>query len=242
MDAAETAAKLAVWIGERVTAAGCTGVAVGMSGGIDSSVVAALCRRACPQSTLGVIMPCYSQPEDADHARLVAEKFGITTRTVRLDDAFDNILGVMPGETPDLAAERLARANLKARLRMLSLYFIANRLGYLVAGCSNRSERAIGYFTKYGDSGADILPLGNLVKAEVRALAGYLEVPRSIIDKPPSAGLWTGQTDEAEMGMTYEQLDGYLTTGIAEGGLRRKIEARMAANRHKCELPPIPEF
>ena len=125
---------------------------------------------------------------------------------------------------------------------MLTLYYLANRLGYLVAGCSNKSELTIGYFTKYGDGGVDILPLGNLVKYQVRELAQHLGIPQEIIDKPPSAGLWEGQTDEGEMGITYEELDRYITTYQASQEVKEKIERAKAINAHKLATPPIPPF
>ena len=125
---------------------------------------------------------------------------------------------------------------------MAIIYFYANRLNYLVVGSSNRCELSIGYFTKYGDGGVDIMPLGNLVKSQVRDLARHLGIPQEIIDKPPSAGLWAGQTDEQEMGLTYEQLDAYFTTGKAPDAVRRRIEERIARNAHKRTVPPIPPF
>ena len=137
---------------------------------------------------------------------------------------------------------RLARANLKARLRMVTLYHVANQMKYLVAGSGNRSELTVGYFTKHGDSGVDILPLGNLVKKEVRELARFLKIPPAIIDKPPSAGLWAGQTDEAEMGFSYEALDRYILTGDAPEEIKKRIVALKAASVHKCTTPPVPEF
>ena len=210
-----------------------------MSGGLDSSVVAVLCQQACPQNTLGVIMPCHSHPEDMKHAQAVAKQFSIPTKTVVLDTIFDTLLKVLPGESVESATSHLAKANLKARLRMLTLYYFANQLEYMVVGSGNRSELATGYFTKYGDGGVDILPLGNLVKGQVRELARFLDVPRSIIDKPPSAGLWAGQTDEGELGFSYEELDRYLVTGQAASEVRAKIEARIAASAHKNRLPPV---
>ena len=125
---------------------------------------------------------------------------------------------------------------------MLTLYYIGNQLQYMVAGSSNRSEIAIGYSTKYGDSGVDIMPLGNLVKTQVRELAFFLGIPRTIIDKPPSAGLWEGQTDEGEMGFSYEALDRYLISGDATDELTSKIEAMITASNHKRSLPPIAQF
>jgi NAD+ synthase len=121
---------------------------------------------------------------------------------------------------------------------MTTLYAFANHLGYRVVGTGNRSELAIGYFTKWGDGGVDLLPLGSLTKTRVRELALDLGVPRHIIDKRPSAGLWSGQTDEGEMGVTYEQLDAYLEGrgGEAAGETADRLGA---ASRHKRELPPI---
>ena len=113
----------------------------------------------------------------------------------------------------DEAAGRVALGNVRPRLRMATLYFVANSLNYLVAGTGNRSELTIGYFTKHGDGGVDVLPIGHLLKSQVRTLAQELGVPQAIIDKAPSAGLWLGQTDEAEMGFSYADLERYLTDG-----------------------------
>jgi NAD+ synthase len=141
----------------------------------------------------------------------------------------------------DDAASRLAQANIKPRLRMATLYYVANRLGYLVAGTGNRSEIAIGYYTKYGDGGVDLLPLGSLVKSEVRALARDLGVPAPIIEKAPSAGLWLGQTDEGEMGFTYDELDDYLRRGpeSVAPAMAMRIERLTRASEHKRNLPPV---
>ena len=239
MDWAQLADRLVLWIREQVLSAGCKGVVIGMSGGIDSSVAAVLCQRAFPKDCLGVLMPCYSRPEDGEHARALASKFSLPTKTVVLDSVLDALLGVLSpeGEAPDCSQR--VKANLKVRLRMLTLYYFANQLKYMVVGSSNRSELATGYFTKYGDGGADILPLGSLVKGQVKELAHFLGIPQPIIDKPPSAGLWPGQTDEGELGFSYEELDRYLVTGQASGELRAKIEARIAASAHKRRLPPV---
>ncbi|MFC1981341.1 NAD(+) synthase [Chloroflexota bacterium] len=242
MNTEQLADKLVLWIRERVHAAGCKGAVVGMSGGIDSAVLAVLCQLAFSQNMLGVIIPCYSSPEDKAHAQLVAGKFSITTAEVVLDNIFTALLQTLPDYKVVPSDSRLAQANLKARLRMVTLYNIANQLKYVVAGSGNRSELAIGYFTKYGDGGVDIMPLGNLVKKQVRDLAEFLGVPQPIIDKPPTAGLWDGQTDESEMGFSYDELDNYLLTGEASGELREKIEAMTAASDHKRSLPPMAKF
>ena len=242
MNAEQLAEKLVLWIRDKVSSAGCEGVVVGMSGGLDSSVLAVLCHRAFPQSTLGVVMPCYSSPEDVEHARVVASQFSIPTKIVVLDPVFDTLLKTVPSGMADPTASRLAEANLKPRLRMLTLYYFANQLKYMVVGSSNRSELSVGYFTKYGDGGVDIMPLGNLVKGQVRELASFLGIPQSIIDKPPSAGLWQGQTDEGELGFSYEELDRYLITGDAPGELKGKIESMIAATNHKRLPPPMASF
>jgi len=237
MSAGQLADRLVSWIRDKVSAAGCRGVVVGMSGGLDSSVLSVLCHLAFPQSMFGVFMPCYSSHEDEEHARAVASKFSIPTKAVALDTVFDALLKTLPSDRLDSTITQLAEANLKARLRMLTLYYFANQLKYMVAGASNRSELSIGYCTKYGDGGVDILPLGNLVKGQVKELASFLSIPQQIIDKPPSAGLWQGQTDEGELGLSYEELDHYLVTGEASSELKRKIESMIAASNHKRQPP-----
>jgi NAD+ synthase len=242
MNSEQLAKKLVLWIREKVSAAGGKGVALGLSGGLDSSVAAVLCQRAFPKSTLAVIMPCYSNEKDTEHARMVADQFSIPTKTVVLDAAFDGLLKVLPdeGAAPDVS--RLAKANIKARLRMLTLYYFANKLKYMVVGSGNRDEMAVGYFTKYGDGGVDILPLGNLLKRQVKELAKSLGIPQEIIDKTPSAGLWEGQTDEDELGLSYDELDRYLATGEAPAELKKKLKSMIAAGEHKRQPPPVASF
>ena len=125
---------------------------------------------------------------------------------------------------------------------MTTLYFLANSLDYLVAGTGNRSELSIGYFTKHGDGGSDLLPIGGLVKSEVRALARSLDVPAAIVERTPSAGLWLGQTDEAEMGFSYGELESYLTKGpeTVSPALAMRIERLVRATEHKRALAPTP--
>lgn len=238
----ELSQKLVTWLREQVAAAGAEGVVVGMSGGIDSSVVAVLCQQAFPHNVLGLLLPCHSLWEDIEHAYSVAERFRIQTRMVKLDAVYDALVPTLSSDEFAPATRKLAEANLRPRLRMLTLYYFANRLNYLVVGTGNRSEFAVGYFTKYGDGGVDLAPLGNLVKSQVRALAGYLGIPQEIIDKPPSAGLWQGQTDEGEMGLTYEEMDCYLLGREVRAETRRRIEQMSARSAHKRRLPPIPPF
>jgi NAD+ synthase len=235
----ELAEHLTEWIRAEVTAGGGCGAVFGLSGGIDSAVVAALSKQAFPHHTLGVVMPCHSDPRDAEDGALVAHHFGVPSATVDLGPVYDLLLTQLAGSSSDLPESRLATANLKPRLRMTALYAFANQLGYRVLGTGNRSEIAVGYFTKYGDGGADLLPLGSLVKSEVRDLARHLGVPARIVTKPPSAGLWADQTDEAEMGLTYEELDAYLLTGAASPAVKAQVDAMHAASEHKRALPRI---
>ena len=240
---------MAEWLRERVHVAGARGIVVGLSGGIDSAVVARVSQMAVPDGVMTVIMPAHSNPRDAEDARLVAETFGLTALTVDLTRPVEALLvqaqqalGTWPpGESEaDGRAAHLAQANLKPRLRMATLYYVANRLNYLVAGTGNRTEIAIGYYTKYGDGGVDLLPLGALVKSEVRALARDLGVPARVIEKPPSAGLWMGQTDEGEMGFTYAELEDYLLRGpdAVTPATAMKIERLARASEHKRRMPP----
>ena len=187
-------------------------------------------------------MPCYSSQEDADHARTMVSQFSIPIETVALDTVFDSLLKALPADRVDPSINRLAEGNLKSRLRMLTLYYFANQLKYMVAGSGNRSERSIGYFTKYGDGGVDILPLGGLVKGQVKELGSFLGIPQEIIAKPPSAGLWQGQTDEDELGLSYDELDDYLITGEASIELRERIEFMIAVSNHKRVPPPVASF
>jgi NAD+ synthase len=240
MNTEKMTGKLVEWIRKKVSQAGGKGVLLGLSGGIDSAVMAVLCKRACPDNTLCLNLPCHSSPEDQEHAKLVADKFSIPYKVIVIDKIYDDFLKLLPSAKVDPALDRLAKSNLKVRLRMVTLYYHANRLNYLVVGSSNRSELSVGYFTKWGDGGVDMMPLGNLVKQEVIELAKYLGIPRPIIDKPPSAGLWPGQTDEAEMRLTYEALDRYLLTGKAGIKVKDRINELHSRSAHKRKMPPLP--
>lgn len=245
------AAVISSWLKERAKAAGANGFVFGLSGGIDSAVVARLCQMAAPDHVLGVMMPCYSQPQDEQDALLVAKAFNIEVVRADLSRAFDALAGTLDdalkAEQPKIAVnvvdikQRLPRANIKPRLRMTSLYYIANAMNYMVAGTGNRSEITLGYYTKYGDGGVDVLPIGGLLKSEVRALAREIGVPEPVITKPPTAGLWPGQTDEAEMGFTYEMLEQYLTQGASAvpESVAKRIEQLNRVSDHKRALPPI---
>jgi len=234
----ELADKVSDWIKEQIEGAGARGAVIGLSGGVDSSVVAVLCKRVT--DVLGLIMPIHSDPLDEEYASLLASKFDIQVRRVDLSPVYDALLRVLPDPTG------LPVANLKPRLRMATLYFFANKENRLVVGTGNKSEIMMGYFTKYGDGGVDILPLGGLLKRQVRELARELGIPARIIAKPPSAGLWAGQTDEGELGITYDQLDQVLTaleSGEAlnfDPQLVDRVERHIAQTKHK--RAPIPIF
>jgi NAD+ synthase len=246
-----TADRIVGWMRQVAERAGARGFAVGLSGGIDSAVVARLAQLAIPGSALGVILPCHSQPEDEADARLLAEHFSLPIVRVDLTASHDTLLAAAraatagaPGPCPDAEARaRLAIANLKPRLRMTTLYFVANSLNYLVAGTGNRSEIAVGYYTKHGDGGVDLLPLGRLFKSGVRALAHDLGVPAAIIEKAPSAGLWRGQTDEGEMGVTYDELERFFTRApnAVASQVADRIASLVRASEHKRNLPPMPD-
>ena len=244
---------IVTWLRQRITAATARGFVVGLSGGIDSAVVARLCQLATPGQVAGVIMPCGSDARDEADAGLVADTFSLPVIRVDLEPAYEALLAqarsavdALPNEVRlrvDESAGRLALGNVRPRLRMATLYYVANSLDYLVAGTGNRSELTIGYFTKHGDGGVDCLPIGHLLKSQVRTLAQELGVPQAIIDKSPSAGLWIGQTDESEMGFSYADLERYLTDG-PEGvspALALRVERMIRAAEHKRSLPPTPE-
>lgn len=246
---------IADWMKGQVATAGSRGIVVGLSGGIDSAVVAGLASVAVPGRVIGVLLPCYSDPGDEADAKLVADYFGIPAIRVDLAPAYDRLLLDLRTAIAHLPADqravlvhdeidpkaRVPVANIKPRLRMTSLYFVANSMNYLVAGTGNRSELTIGYFTKYGDGGVDLLPIGGLLKSEVRAIARDLGVPEPIIEKAPSAGLWEGQTDESEMGFSYAELERYLTEGpdSVSPMLALRIERLARGSEHKRGLPPV---
>jgi len=242
LDAREMSARLCSWLQDELVMRNSLGYVFGLSGGIDSAVIAALCKNACGQNVLGVIMPCHSAPQDEKDAELIAEVFSVKTEKIVLDHTFDLMVTNLTGEDYHPELKDTAIYNIKPRLRMITLYFFAARNQYLVAGTSNRSELTVGYFTKYGDGGSDLLPIGKLVKSQVCELAEYLGVPKSIIKKPPSAGLWKGQTDESEMGITYQELDEFILTGNADGRVKDIINNLVNRSAHKKSLPVLPPF
>ncbi len=210
-----------------------------MSGGLDSSVIAGLCRRAFGRNCLGVIMPCCSAEIDRQHGQAVAEVFDLPYTVVQLDETYRTLLTALQLDPSACSTVDLPLANIKPRLRMTVLYYIAAARHYRVVGTGNKSEIYIGYFTKHGDGAVDLEPLGALTKGEVKKLGEYLGVPPEILQKKPTAGLWEGQTDEGEMGFSYEELDRFLQGGPVVEETREKIEKLHAQNKHKVLPPPI---
>jgi NAD+ synthase len=221
---------------EQIIGQGLAGAVVGISGGIDSAVTAALCVRALGRErVIGVWMPAYSQQIHAEDAQKLAAAIGLNLVTVNLDATYDSLVAELNRVVP---LDEKTKGNTKARLRMTTLYAIANQKGYLVVDTCNRSEIYIGYMTKGGDGLADLNPVASLTKHEIRLLAKELGIPQSIITKAPSADLWAGQTDEQEMGFTYEELDRYLITGEASPEAVEKIERLHRLSEHKRSLMP----
>jgi NAD+ synthase len=241
---------------QHLVSSGARGFVVGLSGGIDSAVVARLAQLAAPGHVVAAMLPCHSDPQDERDAMLVAAQFSMTTVRIDLAAAYDALiaeaqaaLATLPPQMRSASAPhddlraQMPLSNIKPRLRMTTLYFLANSQNYLVAGTGNRAELAIGYFSKYGDGGVDLLPIGHLLKSEVRALARDLRMPSEIIERKPSAGLWAGQTDEEEMGFSYQDLERYLEDGPqrVSPALAMRIERLARSTEHKRSMPPIPE-
>jgi len=208
-------------------------VVLGLSGGVDSSVAAVLCKEALGKdNVLCLFMPDDATPKnDRKHKKTFVKKIGIQCKTIEIDHIVKYIQKAC-FEKPG----KITLSNIKARTRMILLYTYANETGSLVCGTSNKSELLIGYFTKYGDGGVDFQPLGDLYKTQIYQLAKHLKIPKPLVSKAPTAGLWVGQTDEKELGMSYETLDKILH------GLEQKLdtfEIQKIANVTKSDVERI---
>jgi NAD+ synthase len=195
------------FIGDYVEKTGAKGIVVGLSGGIDSCTIAALSAKAIGGSkVLGLLLfekeTCNAK--DVKHAKLVAKKFGLKMEIIDITDSLRALYSSIPLFDP---SDRLTKGNIKARTRMIYNYYYANKLGRIVCGSSDKSETMMGYFTKWGDIAADISPIMDLYKTQVRKLAQYMDIPAEIVEKPPSPALWPNQLAEDELGIRYEQLD-----------------------------------
>ena len=240
-----TISKIQKSIIEYVNFANAEGVIIGLSGGIDSAVTAFLCSNALgKEKVIGLGLPCKSDPNDIQDAELISNLIGIEFIKIDLTSIFEKFIDEMKLKTE---TNKLALANTKSRLRMVTLYFINQSRGrFLVAGTGNRTELSIGYFTKYGDGGVDFEPIGDLFKSEVKKIAKILEIPEKIINKAPSAGLWEGQTDEDEIGISYDELDEIIyridnNLNLNDFNKEKiiKIKEMMNNAQHKLKMPPI---
>ena len=231
---------------------GCKRIIIGLSGGIDSSVVAILCRQILGKNkTRCMFLPDKTTPkQDIEHKKLIEEKFDINCDEVNISNLVNDF-----EKKCIIKPDKYALANIKARIRMTLLYEYANMNNCLVCGTSNKSELLVGYFTKYGDGGVDIMPLGDLYKTQIFQLAKYLKIPDIIINKPPTAGLWQGQKDENELKMSYDVLDKILfglerkiniNTIVKEVGVKKqeviRIKNMRISSQHKRRSALIPKI
>lgn len=224
------------YIRETLKKSHCKGIIYGNSGGKDCALVGILCKAAC-DNTIGIIMPCSSKRNyelDKDDAMTVANQFGIETRIVDLTPIKEQAVKEIEKAT---SLNNSALINIAPRLRMTTLYTIAASESLLVAGTGNRSETYIGYFTKWGDGASDFNPISDLTATEVIEFLKYLNAPECITKKAPSAGLFEGQTDEDEIGVTYKEIDKYILEGIIEDKSKKEIIDRMHTVSEHKRLP-----
>jgi NAD+ synthase len=240
------------FIANVVSEAKAEGVLLGLSGGIDSSVVATLCVKALGRErVVGIFMPASFTPsEDQSDARSIAEDLHISTFFVPMTPIVEKLLQAVPIKE----RKRVAVGNVLARMRMIVNYYVANSLNYLVAGTGDRSEILMGYFTKYGDGGADLLPIGHLYKTEVRELAAYFKLPQSLVNKPSSPQLWEGQKATDEIPVDYPMLDqilrGLFDANKGPGDIAKALNIRLDVveavqraferSQHKRTVLPVP--
>lgn len=220
----------------RLAASGAAGIVYGNSGGKDSALVGILCKAAC-DNTLGLILPCASRRNygvDRDDGLEVARQFGIETRLVDLTPAREALVSALGGavELTDMAV-----ANIAPRLRMTALYAVAHAERRMVAGTGNASEAYVGYFTKWGDGAYDFNPIADLTVSEIYEFLEHLGAPRSVIEKAPSAGLFDGQTDEAEMGLSYADIDAAVRGDPLDPAVLERINRMHESSAHKRKMP-----
>jgi len=230
--------KRVAFIRGQLEEAGAKGIVFGNSGGKDSVLVGILCKMAC-EDTVGLIMPCTSKcsyGEDMSDAMMISRMFRIEKRMVDLTKTSDAIKKALKNAT-ELTSS--AEMNIAPRLRMTALYAVAATEGRLVAGTGNKSERHMGYFTKWGDGAFDFNPIADLTVTEIYKFLVHLDVPKRIIDKVPSAGLFDGQTDEGDMGVTYKAIDEYLNSGVCDPKDMEIIANYHRVSEHKRVLPVV---
>jgi NAD+ synthase len=240
----EETEKRIAFIRSAVKAAGADGIVYGNSGGKDSALVGILCKMACT-NTLGLIMPCGSKRNyemDKTDAEIIAAQFEIPVRVIDLTpvkNELARVIGESAAAVPSAALTDAALANMPPRLRMAALYAVAASENRLVAGTGNRSEGYMGYFTKWGDGAFDFNPIADLTVTEIYEYLKFLNAPDFILTKAPSAGLFDGQTDESEMGVTYNAIDRFLLQGQADDHAKAIIEKYHAKSEHKRALPLV---
>jgi NAD+ synthase len=243
------------FIKEYLKNSGAKGIVLGLSGGIDSAVTAALCSKAIGgQKVMGLLMPekeTFKQ-KDIDDANTIIEKFQLQAKTCDITESLESLYKEIPSFDPK---NRLCKGNIKARTRMIFLYYYANQQNRIVCGTSDKSETMLGYFTKWGDAAADITPIGDLYKTQVRKLALYVGIPKEIAFKPSTPALWPEQLAEAELEIKYDQLD-LILLGLErlmnpkeiaeqleiEESIILKVRARWLLNEHKRRLPLTPKL
>lgn len=233
IDPVKVEERIVTFVRDYLEGAGRTGLVMGISGGVDSAVCAAVCSRAVgPENLLGLSLPekATKRQDDIEHATVVADLVGIQLETVDITPVVNAVFEAVPLFALE---DNVANGNVRARARMIILYYYANRLGRLVAGSSDKSEAMLGYFTKWGDICADISPIMDLYKTQVKQLGKHLELPESIINKPPSPALWPGQTARAELGLGYDKLDPILY------GLEHSMTAQEIADHLSVPLTEV---
>ena len=236
---AETEKRVA-FIRKQLEESGASGIVFGNSGGKDSVLTGILCKMAC-DDTVGLIMPCTSDcnyGEDMTDAMMISGLYKIETRKVDLTKTAETLIKALSAASNITTA---AEVNIAPRLRMTALYAVAATEGRLVAGTGNKSERHLGYFTKWGDGAFDFNPIADLTVTEIYKFLVYLDVPQRIIEKAPSAGLYDGQTDESEMGITYKAIDEYLQSGKCAPEDMDKIANFHKISAHKRNPPKVYE-
>jgi len=246
----EVVTEITQFIKEYAEKAGKNRIVIGLSGGIDSSLIAKLASISIGnENVFTIFLPETATPlNDFEHSRMIAKNLNVSYEIIDISSIIHSLV------SHEEEINRIALGNIKARIRMVYLYKYANKIDALVCGTSNKTELLLGYFTKYGDGGSDFMPIGDLYKTQVYQIARYLKLPEEIINKPPTAGLWKGQTDEKELGLSYEKIDKILY------GIETKMELKKIAdfagvdikeveriyemvrkNEHKRRLPPIPK-
>ena len=253
LDLEKTKSSIIKFIESKINESKTDGIVIGLSGGIDSTLVAYLaCEAIGKENVFGIIMPSTTTPtEDKIHGVEIAQRLGIDYKEIAIDSILNEFLLMT-----QLEENNLAIGNLKARIRMSIIYYYANAKNYLVSGTGNKSEILIGYFTKHGDGACDMEPIGDLYKTDVYKLSEFLNIPKEIIKKPPRAGLWNNQTDEAEIGMDYGLIDQILYLFTEKDMKNTEIASeldisvdevdmiinKVKRNEHKSRIPESPEM